>query len=115
MLLASLINIYNINFNGLLETVSTAVSLVLLVVLPSGLVATYLLVKKFRTLKMLEDESFQEKYSELISADHKPNLIGSYCKVIVTFRWSLTLIVLVFSRDHYEFQIMMLLVLSILF
>lgn len=103
MLLASLINIYNINFDGLLETVSTAVSLVLLVALPSGLVATYLLVKKYRTLKMLEDEGFKEKYSELISADHKSNLIGSYWKVIVTLRWSLTLIVLVFSRDHYEF------------
>lgn len=116
MLLSSLINIYDINFDGLLETVSTSVSLVLFAVLPSGLVATYLQIRKYRSgLTILEDQGFQERYSELISADHRANIVGSYWKVIVTFRWTLTLIVLVFARDHYECQIMMLLALSILF
>lgn len=40
--------------------------------------------------------------------------MGIYWKVIVTLRWTATLLVIVFVRDHYEFQIMMLLVFSML-
>ncbi len=53
--------------------------------------------------------------SELISSDHKTNLIGTYWKVLVAFRWTLTLLILVFGRDHFEMQIMTLLSLSVLF
>ena len=114
MLLSSLINIYNISFNSLLEIVSTSISISVLAVLPFGLAVTYILIKRFRGLNMLEDQGFQEKYSELISSDHKPNLVGSYWKVIVTFRWTITLFVIVFARDHNGLQIIMLLVCSIL-
>jgi hypothetical protein len=103
MLLSSLINIYNISFKGLMEIVSTTISVSTLVILPFGLFASFYLIKRFRGLKMMEDKVFQEKYSELISSDHKKNLVGSYWRVIVSLRWTLTLLVLVFARDHYEF------------
>ncbi len=49
-----------------------------------------------------------------MSNDHKPNLIGSYWKVIVIFRWTLTLLIIVFAREYFALQIISLLSLSIL-
>jgi len=43
-----------------------------------------------------------KKYGELKSDDFKPSIIGSYWKVIVTLRWAVTLLIMVFVRDHYE-------------
>lgn len=114
MLLSSLINVYNLHFNGLIETISSIVSIIVLVVLPCGLVAAYKTVKKYSGLEKLHDKDFQEKYSELMSSDHKANLIGTYWKVIVSFRWTLTLLILVFAREHFALQILSLLSLSIL-
>jgi hypothetical protein len=51
---------------------------------------------------MLEDDHFQNKMGELLSSDHKKNIVGTYWKVIVTFRWTVSLIILVLARDHYE-------------
>jgi hypothetical protein len=101
MLLASLINIYNVNFNGTLQSVSTGVSFAILAVLPFGLIATWLLIRKSR--QQGGNESFSEKYGELKSDDLRPTIIGSYWKVIVTIRWAITIIIMVFLRDHYEF------------
>ncbi len=53
MLLSGLINIYNINFKSLLDIVSRAISFFVLIVLPLGLVVTYVLIKRFRGLNML--------------------------------------------------------------
>jgi hypothetical protein len=63
MFLSGLINIYNVNFNGLLNTVSTVVSFLILVVLPLGLVIAYLLIRKSR--QQGENKSFKEKFGEL--------------------------------------------------
>jgi hypothetical protein len=63
MFLSGLINIYNVNFNGLLNTVSTVVSFLILVVLPLGLVTAYLLIRKSR--QQGENKSFKEKFGEL--------------------------------------------------
>lgn len=101
MLLASLINIYNVNFNGTLQSVSTGVSFAILAVLPFGLIATWLLIRKSR--QQGGNESFSEKYGELKSDDLRPTIIGSHWKVIVTIRWAITIIIMVFLRDHYEF------------
>ncbi len=49
-----------------------------------------------------------------MSNDHKTNLIGSYWKVIVIFRWTMTLLIIVFAREYFALQIMSLLSLSIL-
>lgn len=114
--MASLINIYNFKFETLIELVSTNVSLVILVILPAGLVTSYFLIRKYRGLQLLEDEKFQKgNMSELLSSDHKTNLIGTYWKVLVAFRWTLTLLILVLGRDHFELQILTLLALSVLF
>jgi hypothetical protein len=50
----------------------------------------------------------------LLSSEHKTNILGSYWKIIVSLRWTLTLLILVFARDHFYIQILSLLGLSIL-
>ena len=42
-------------------------------------------------------------------------MVGLYWKPIVAVRWTLTLTILVFARDHYELQIMILLAFSVTF
>jgi hypothetical protein len=60
MFLAGLINIYNVNFNGLLNSVSTGVSILILAALPLGLVAAWVLIRKSRLQG--ENKSFKEKF-----------------------------------------------------
>ncbi len=103
MLMASLINIYNFKFNSLMEIVSTSTACFFLFILPAGLLTSWFFIKKYRALNMLEDSYFQDKMSELVSTDHKKNAVGTYWKVLVTLRWMLTLLILVFGKDHYEF------------
>ena len=103
LLLSALINIYNIKFESLMEIISSSVSIAVFAVLPLGLVASLIIVKKFRDQKGHEDAIFKEKYSEVLSEDHKPNLIGNFWKVIILLRWTISLIIMVFARDHYDF------------
>ena len=58
MLMASLINIYNFKFNSLMEIVSTSTACFFLFILPAGLLASWLFIKKYRALNMQEDSNF---------------------------------------------------------
>jgi hypothetical protein len=74
-----------------------------LIILPAGLLASWYLLSKYRGEKILDDALFQDKMGELLSSDHKKNSsVGVYWKVLVTFRWTATLLILVLGRDHYE-------------
>lgn len=56
------------------------------------------------------------KYGDLMSEDHKTSgVVGAYWKVIVAFRWTLTLLIMVFLREYSGIQILILLVISIFF
>jgi hypothetical protein len=103
LLLSALINIYNIKFDSLLDIISTIVSIVVFSVLPLGLVASFFIIRKFRQQKGQENQTFNERYSEVLSSDHKSNLIGTYWKFITLLRWTFTLIIMVFAREHYDF------------
>jgi hypothetical protein len=79
------------------------VSIVVFSVLPLGLVASFFIIRKIRQQKDQENQTFNEKYSEVLSSDHKSNLIGTYWKFITLLRWTFTLIIMVFAREHYDF------------
>jgi hypothetical protein len=55
MLMASLINIYNIKFDSLMEKVSTSTAGFFLFILPAGMIASWFLINKYRASNMLED------------------------------------------------------------
>ena len=71
LLLSALINIYNLKFTNLMEIVSSTISISIFVILPFGLVSSFIILRKYRGNFMLETIEFKEKYSELISSDHK--------------------------------------------
>jgi hypothetical protein len=100
--MASLINIYNFKFDSLMEKVSSSVAEFFLIILPAGLLGSWYLILHYRAKKILEDVHFQDKMGELLSPDYKKNLVGTYWKILVTFRWTATLLILVMGRDHYE-------------
>jgi amino acid permease len=71
LLLSALINIYNLKFNTLMEILSSTISISILVILPVGLVASFIMLRKYRVNFMLETIQFKERYSGLLSSDHK--------------------------------------------
>jgi len=100
--MASLINIYNFKFDSLMEKVSSSVAEFFLIILPAGLLGSWYLILHSGGKNILEDVHFQDKMGELLSPDYKKNLVGTYWKILVTFRWIATLLILVMGRDHYE-------------
>ncbi len=100
--MASLINIYNFKFDSLMEKVSSSAAQFFLIMLPSGFLASWFLISHYRRINVLEDANFQDKMGELLSSDHKKNTVGAYWKVLVTFRWTASLLILVLGRDHYD-------------
>jgi hypothetical protein len=62
LLLSALINIYNLKFNTLMEMLSSTISISIFVILPVGLVASFIILRKYRVNFMLETIQFKERY-----------------------------------------------------
>jgi hypothetical protein len=62
LLLSALINIYNLKFNTLMEILSSTISISIFVILPVGLVASFIILRKYRVNFMLESIPFKERY-----------------------------------------------------
>jgi hypothetical protein len=62
LLLSALINIYNLKFNTLMEILSSTISISIFVILPVGLVASFIILRKYRVNFMLESIRFKERY-----------------------------------------------------
>ena len=90
LLLSALINTYNMKFDSLIELISSSATIAIFAVLPIGFVTSFIILRKFREEKKHEDLTFNERYSEVLSKDHKRNLIGTYWKVITLLRWIFT-------------------------
>ena len=73
------------------------------------------ILRSYRLQGKLDDADFIAKYGTLIEGVHTYTAIGSYWNVLILARWVWTTLVLIFLRDFSEFQIMGLLLTSILF
>ena len=65
IIMASIINLYDIQFNNAVEIASTGLCFALVIVMPIGLIIAFYAIHKFRKLKIIGSEDYQEKYSEL--------------------------------------------------
>ena len=65
IIMASAINLYDVQFNTAIEIVSTGLCFGLVFMMPIGLLITFVAIHKFRKLKIIGSEDYQEKYSEL--------------------------------------------------
>ncbi len=65
IIMASIINLYDIQFNTAIEKASTGLCFGLVSMMPIGLVITFVAIHKFREMKIIGSEDYQERYSEL--------------------------------------------------
>ena len=63
--MASMINLYDIQFNNAVEIASTGLCIGLVIMMPIGLMIAFYAINKFRKLKIIGSEDYQERYSEL--------------------------------------------------
>ena len=116
MFMASIINLYDIRFETMIQKGSTVICFGLLGVLPIGLIVSLFTIRKFRASGMIGSEEFEKKYKELtMEGEGSRSLIQDNWKVITLFRWSFTSILLVILRQYPQFQMMILLFTSICF
>jgi hypothetical protein len=65
IIMATIINLYDFQFSNAVERASTALCLGLSIMMPIGLVITFYAIDKFRKLKIIGTEEYQERYSML--------------------------------------------------
>ncbi len=94
-------------------------SVMTIVIIVSLLSAILVFIKILKNQKVsgqsLNDKDYKENYGTLTVGLNTNTAIGSYWNVITLVRWLWTTIVLIFLRDHSEFQIIFLLITSIVF
>ena len=61
-------------------------------------------------------ETFDEKCGTLIDGLRADSsIVGAYWNLLTLIRWTITTIILIFLKDHNEFQILSLLMISVLY
>lgn len=68
-----------------------------------------------RNGRNLDTEAFKEKCGTITEGVDVKNIVGRYWNVIVLMRWSGTIIILVCLRATPEYQIILLLIVSVIF
>ena len=59
-----------------------------------------------------ESSEFKAKYGTLAEGQNTKSFIGTYWTIINKIRWIVTMVIMIFSRDHNIFQLMTLLFIS---
>ena len=72
-----------------------------------------LIVKKNRNSVYSED--YKSSYGTLTEGLNTGNIVGAFWNIIVLIRWLVTLLILVIMRDAPEWQIVVLLIISVIF
>ena len=65
-------------------------------------------IYKHHNAKTLDSQYFKENYGTMIEGLNLDSLIGVYWNLIILFRWTLTIAVMVSLRDYSALQILIL-------
>jgi hypothetical protein len=112
-MIASIINISEINFESPLKYASSVLSIVILVVLSIATVIEIYVIRAHLGRYHLEE--FISNCGAIINGLDTNTRVGRYWNPLILFRWGLTIVVLVFLDQHSVAQIFILLVISVIF
>ena len=110
----SLINFYDRRFNTITEIASKilAISITILMIF-FIMISTVILTLKRNGL--IGDIFYDKYFSTLTNSLSTKRIISNYWQVLVLIRWTLVSVILVFLKNHAEFQIICNLILSFFF
>jgi hypothetical protein len=112
-MIASIINISDLNFETPFKYASSVLSIVVLVILAIAIgIEIYLIRANQGGLKL---EEFMSSYGAIIEGLDTSTIVGRYWNPLNLFRWALTIAILVFLNQYCVAQIFALLVLSVIF
>jgi hypothetical protein len=112
-MIASIINISDLNFDTPFKYASSVLSIVVLVLLA---IATGFEIYVIRTNKgRYQLEEFELSYGAIVEGLDTNTREGRYWNPLNLIRWALTVVVLVFLNQHSAAQIFVLLVVSVIF
>jgi hypothetical protein len=116
IIISSGINLYELDFKAKYKAARIFSSGFSLVLLSASLVSLPILWIIIKRGMVNNKEEFKKKCGALIEEQRAYNSrIAAYWKLLNLIRWTLTAVILIFLRDYNQFQIVTLLILSILF
>ena len=112
-MIASIINISDLNYETPIKYASSILSMVILVIIA---LATSIEIYVIRTHKgRYQLEEFKLSYSTIIEGLNTNTIIGRYWNPLNLIRWGITIVVMVFLNEHSVAQIFDLLLVSVIF
>ena len=112
-MIASIINITDLNFDTIFKYASSVLSIMILIIcaLATGF-EIYVINKHYGRYQL---EEFELSYGAMIEGLDTNTIIGRYWNPLNLVRWALTIIIMVFLNKHSVAQIFLLLVVSVIF
>jgi hypothetical protein len=113
LLIASIINISDLNFDTPFKFASSFLSIVILVVLALATGIEIYVIHANKGNYQFEDFIFS--YGSIIEGLDTNKIVGRYWNPLNLIRWALTILIMVFLNQHSVAQIFILLVVSVIF
>jgi hypothetical protein len=92
-MIASIINIKELNYETPISITSSCFSIGILVALPLGYAFEVYVIRKYNNC--LDNKEFEENYGVTVEGQNLASSVGSYWKPITIMRWTLTNVILV--------------------
>lgn len=102
LMISSLINFYYLKFEGSFSDALCSITSITLVV-GINLILALVFIKLKSQYKQTHSEEFQSKFGTLVEGLDVSRILGHYWNFIVLVRWTVTVFVLVISRNHPAF------------
>ncbi len=111
LLISSVINLYFLKFDKTSNIICSLLAIMIIFGLHSAIFLMYQVVKN--NTNKIESQEFNCKYGTILEGINVKKIAGQYWNVIILMRWSITITVLVCLRNLPDYQIIILLILSI--
>jgi Na+/melibiose symporter-like transporter len=112
-MIASIINITDLNYDTPFKYASSVLSIVILVILAFAIGFEINVIRTHKGKYHLEE--FKLKYSAIIDGLDSNTIAGRYWNPLNLIRWALTITIMIFLNQHNAAQILVLLVVSVIF
>jgi hypothetical protein len=113
LMIASMINISDLNFDTSFKNASSILSTVILVILAIATGFEIYVIRKYKERYHLEE--FKFSYGAIMEGLDSDTIAGRYWNPLNLIRWALTITIMVFLNQHSASQIIILLVISVIF
>ena len=87
---------------------SVITSYILITTIPIIFIVMTVVIYRHHNVNTLDSQYFKENYGTMIEGLNLDSLIGVYWNLIILFRWTLTIAVMVSLRDYSALQILIL-------